>query len=773
MIRKAFPVLALFLLSLLAGCGEGNSKKYIASGGEDGEYYGYTEKLVGKLNSNKDDKEYNILSTAGSVENLKLLSNKSVKYAIVQSDSIKLEDVKRYNIKLVSPLFAEGIYIFSLSDGMSDKKELCNMKSIAVGIEGSGQLVTAERVIDRLCPGKAKIERRKIDIYAAIGQLMSPTKGENNVDAVVFVASEKHRVVEVIKDLKITPDEENKLQVNIDKIFDVVGVKINDKTLEDISSVYPTYQNNEGGTHNKTLLAEENILLFKQSALLVTLANSSDTEIESMLISIKEINDEDLKAGGNNILDTSDVCVGKVPFLPLHDASANYIADICKKSNDGEIGISIYAYFVFYLISSLITAFLLIWLAIFNKTSFFKKGVHSDRYGVMAWVVSHKIFSYSLIFLSTLYVAALCIKGIEINSSERFNIDTDFGEKPISDIVMWLIFVISTGLDHGEQPINSLSNIILIIQQLLLVIGMPISILATSWDVIEQFFTGRVGIATNKLSGHIVFVGWKDSFSNLINNILALRPSQKIAIISTQKGNPIIDHSLPLNNVGFINKSPVSEKALSFVSIDKCNSVIINVDGDSVDVGVPFIVERLTDNNKAKLYLISDEPELKFNSGRVKSLSRQDGFKEFILNIQIKFSSPVAQFLRHSIDSALSHEKYAHSLLNERFITPENSWSTSKAMNIASIRNKFGYTSIQHIFMLDDVDSLKMALIDFSSDLLKVNIKLLGVVVNCIIDNEEVSFKIYSPFERDIDILKKSDNFEVLSLSIFFVLRRS
>ncbi len=115
----------------------------IATGKADGAYYKYATIYHNLLEKEKFDLQ--IIPTAGSVEALKMLRNKEVDVAFVQSGTASNEDMK----KLVSlcSIYFEPLWIFYKKDNKLQYLYELKGKKIYIGEKGSGTRALAEVIL--------------------------------------------------------------------------------------------------------------------------------------------------------------------------------------------------------------------------------------------------------------------------------------------------------------------------------------------------------------------------------------------------------------------------------------------------------------------------------------------------------------------------------------------------------------------------------------------------------------------------------------------------
>lgn len=169
----------------------------IATGGKDGAYYAFAQKYASWLA--RDGITLDVVSTAGSVENLELLKKGEVSLALVQGGTATDED--RKVLQSMGTLFLEPVWVFlrkpSTIEGLAQLKG----KRVTVGAPGSGtQLLTTE-----LLAADGVTEAEATLIPEGPARALSGLS-EGKIDAAFMVASPQAPVVlSLLEDPAILP----------------------------------------------------------------------------------------------------------------------------------------------------------------------------------------------------------------------------------------------------------------------------------------------------------------------------------------------------------------------------------------------------------------------------------------------------------------------------------------------------------------------------------------------------------------------------------------
>ncbi|RXJ61434.1 hypothetical protein CRV06_13490 [Halarcobacter anaerophilus] len=117
----------------------------IATGSKDGNYYKTALKYKKLLE--EDKVKVNILTSEGSIDNIKLLKEKKADIAFIQNGTITNKNVS--NIKALASIYYEPLWVFYKNEGYTvDYIIQFISKKIALGREGSGTKDLAEKILN-------------------------------------------------------------------------------------------------------------------------------------------------------------------------------------------------------------------------------------------------------------------------------------------------------------------------------------------------------------------------------------------------------------------------------------------------------------------------------------------------------------------------------------------------------------------------------------------------------------------------------------------------
>ena len=153
-------LLLLPIIALCFGCGGGensaNQDIRFGTGGKGGMYFAYGSELAKLIQAEDKNRTFDVKNTAGSAANLRLLREKFLDIAIVQSDTLSNAINGRGVFAAAGPgvgyaavagLYTEACQIVvSKNSGINDISELIG-KRVSVGERESGVLQNAEQIL--------------------------------------------------------------------------------------------------------------------------------------------------------------------------------------------------------------------------------------------------------------------------------------------------------------------------------------------------------------------------------------------------------------------------------------------------------------------------------------------------------------------------------------------------------------------------------------------------------------------------------------------------
>lgn len=209
---RIFSVVLSFIMivCLSATHAQSNDAMTIVTGSDTGTYVRFGNDIAAIVKQAPYKKQLNVLSTSGSIDNIKRISggNGQVALGIVQSDilgflSRSTSDNTRAiakDLSLIFPFYEEEVHILARKDILGFR-DLAG-KRVVVGQEGSGNMLTAMNLL------------ALADIEPAQTIHISPAEGvvsvlSNEADAMIFVGGKPLSLFSNLSDLKTAHGGEN------------------------------------------------------------------------------------------------------------------------------------------------------------------------------------------------------------------------------------------------------------------------------------------------------------------------------------------------------------------------------------------------------------------------------------------------------------------------------------------------------------------------------------------------------------------------------------
>lgn len=256
----------------------------IATGGQNGNYYKTALKYKELLE--EENVKVNILTSAGSVENMKLLKENKADIAFVQNGIAAEEKVK--NLEALASIYYEPLWVFYKHDSYTmDYVIQLISKKIAIGEIGSGTRDLALKILSD--NGIDNTNSELLDISSSNAKQMLL---DNEIDALFAVTSHNSQVV---KELLANP------KINV----------LSFKRAKAYSRKYPFLEAltlYEGTLDLYKNLPDENINLLSTTATLVANKNISNELIRLLLKKVKQVHKKkDLFARPNQFPNTNNM----------------------------------------------------------------------------------------------------------------------------------------------------------------------------------------------------------------------------------------------------------------------------------------------------------------------------------------------------------------------------------------------------------------------------------------------------------------------------------
>lgn len=269
----------------------------IATGRKDGAYFRFAQQYADLLS--KDGITVEVRATAGSVENLKLLSDESspVTVALVQSGIA--DPAKSDSLQSLCSLYREPLWIFYRGEETVERLTQLSGKRLAVGPEGSGTRGIALQLL------KANgVDETRAELIPSTGIDAAQALSKNEVDAGFFVAGvDATYIQQLLRNPELRLAQLSQTSAYTRRFRFLSSLTIPAGCLLELNDDVPS--------KDTVLIAPMATLMAKKSLhpALITLLLNAATKVHG---------------GGNLLAEPGEFPSSKNTDLPLSDDAANY-----------------------------------------------------------------------------------------------------------------------------------------------------------------------------------------------------------------------------------------------------------------------------------------------------------------------------------------------------------------------------------------------------------------------------------------------------------------
>lgn len=212
-----------FLLAGMTGCKMTDKNIRFGAAGVGGSYYTFATAYT-QLVSQEDDKiQFDVKTTAGSMANLRLLSEGYVDIAIAQADLVNenyYESEETPEYKVLAGLYTEACHIVVKKDSDIFSLEDLQGKRISIGEKESGTEQNALQILQVCGLVDSIVDTVNLDYIEAAKQLE-----DGEIDAMFCTAGIEANVI-----------------ADISKSCEIRLLDIDDKTIQKLQLAYPFYE---------------------------------------------------------------------------------------------------------------------------------------------------------------------------------------------------------------------------------------------------------------------------------------------------------------------------------------------------------------------------------------------------------------------------------------------------------------------------------------------------------------------------------------------------
>jgi TRAP transporter TAXI family solute receptor len=232
--QKHLVMSVLFVAALFftTECLAGKANYLFATGGVSGTFYPLGGAIAQVWNKKIPDLNVTVQATGGSVENIRLMGNKSAEVAISMNDIafygynglevFNAKNEKYTNYSAIGNVYPDVIQIFARKDGPITKITDLKGKKVSVGPPGSGTEISARQILG-LIGMDYKKDKDINPLYLSYAESADQFK-DNHVDACYFVVSVPNGALQ-----------------DINVMHPVQFLEIDDALFSKIIKTYPLY----------------------------------------------------------------------------------------------------------------------------------------------------------------------------------------------------------------------------------------------------------------------------------------------------------------------------------------------------------------------------------------------------------------------------------------------------------------------------------------------------------------------------------------------------
>ncbi len=478
----------LFLFEFISGLAQpGDTLNFIiASGSRGGNYYRTGQFIARQYNVYFDEARFRSIETNGSRENIRLLRDNKVDFAIVQRNillnSIYDDDEGIKNVMVITPLFEEKLRIYMHGDrpvSLQHLDKLIKNKILRVGFttkEGYSHKIfytllqfldiNRSAIRDVVANYDTLIDRFSKDSLDVLVTFSLPLKGLDTLKHVSYVyltRSDARDIGSRLHNLVITPLDSSGVRYTLGSWSFLVGLR---SVLNKIK--------------NERLLTE---------ALFAKPADTLNNDIQAMI-----------KESFEKFTDKQRHEVLLLRNLPLS-------ASLKDKIGFRNINWRPYFYVLLLLI-------LLMFLNYFNNGKFFPR----IRLGYI-WQ-RYKHFQFGFVVLIILYFASI---ELLVYSERVFYEDIGIKSQILNltrrDLHSWLLVTTLTGNSNGIFPLSTLGKIMLAMNSVNFWIG-TILIGVSEYVTYNMNKKRKKGLMRTRHTGHLVIFGWNHTTEKFILEVM-------------------------------------------------------------------------------------------------------------------------------------------------------------------------------------------------------------------------------------------------------------
>lgn len=543
----AFSTIAILYWFMLDDYQDVENRSISIATGTDGGMYA----RFGQSIEQQSKLDINLRPSAGSVENVKLLKDGMVDYAIVQNDIAQysyfgIRDQEKFsNLNYLLPLFPE--YVQVIVPEKSDVEVLTDLRGrrICVGAAGSGTYFNS---LDVLAEAGLRETFDYTPVIESSENCIESIDSGGEIDAILSTSNRK-----------ITESEKGFRQLYF-----------SDSIAQSLASKYPYFRfelvERADGTTESQLVVD---------AYLATNSSQSPAAVEALLTELVT-NWEQYRAKSPSVpaLNTESMDAA----IPFHSAVDSTLVNMGVRQFNYWFWIGVFALAALFILSLVAerkkTAYNRLGQSSLSKASnfFFLKAI-----GKVSQTYIGIVFVISFIALSVYF-----LRETEDFFAQKNGIVSPFARMTFADNLVWLFTYITSGFTSDDiYPVSFLGKLIAATLAIIGVVG-PITVLFYVINLANQQHQRKLqGHAQLDLKNHVLICGWNEKVPGIVYTLTGTEVGRrkKIVVVADLEGDyPLSSYNFDHSLVHYCKGTPSDNKTLERACISEAQSVLIMAD---------------------------------------------------------------------------------------------------------------------------------------------------------------------------------------------------
>lgn len=489
-----------------------------------------------------------VLPTNGSIENIELVLNKKVDFAIVQNDTTffvkngigNLNDDENI-LRLVLPLFKEPIFILTNKIGIYNIQQLKN-KKVSIGGKTSGLSESANIIFNSLGIWET-LSIQNLEEKQAVQQLLN-----QQIDA-AFINNISKNIEKLLKEKKL------------------FLIPISNRIIQTLQKTFPIFT-----SYQYRINTLEKINTVGITSILITRNDIDDTTVEHFVDSLL-LNYNLLKFPDKKFIIKNKIFNYKNE-IDWAEGTLNYTEkNNIKLDSSYNYNIIYIFYLIIIIIIILSIAFFILIILLHKYKIFVKMKFSTTSVNLIAninkYIVKNKYILLAVFLVIGFMLSILLIQYFEHLWAIENNVISIFDGFNILDSIMWLFMFGATGYNGDYFPNSFVAKFIVSIVPIIGVGGFFTLVGFMTSDQIQKYILEGKGMYKVNFSNHILICGWNQNISELINSLQHqnLQKKKEIVILTDVLDyNPVEKFGYDSHYVKFIYG-----KATDRESLDKAN----------------------------------------------------------------------------------------------------------------------------------------------------------------------------------------------------------